>query len=467
LFWVASCAVNPVSGETELMLLSDEREVELGRQTDREVIQEYGIYDDPDLTNYVNLLCQQLSEASHRPNLPYQAKVLDVAVVNAFAVPGGYIYFTRGILAYLNNEAELAGVMGHELGHITARHSAKQYSRAQLAQVGLGLGMILSETLRDFGELAQVGVSMLFLKFSRDNERQADALAVEYSSKVGYDATQFAAFFDTLDRMHPSSSESGLPAWFSTHPNPVDRKGAVRRNSTEWQKKLNLTTPKVLPEQYLSQIDGLVYGDDPRQGYVENTVFYHPLLRFQFPIPAAWELQNTHTHVRMESNRKDAAILFTLASGNSVEQAARAFVNKSSAAVLDSTRLQINGLPVYRLISQVRSQQGILQTMSYFIQKDDKIYVFHGLSPANLFHGYRATFENTMRGFQELTDPDKLQVKPSRIRFRSTQSPGTLRQTLKALGTPEDKLEELALLNGKHLDDPIPANTLLKVLDKD
>jgi len=212
LFWISSCAVNPVTGRQELMLLSEPDEIQFGRQTDGQVVQEYGLYEDAKLTAYLNDICQRLGKISHRPNLTYHFKVLDVSVVNAFAVPGGYVYFTRGILASLNNEAELAAVMGHEIGHITARHSARQYSQAQLAQLGLGVGMVFAEKIPALSELAQLGVGMLFLRFSRDNERQADDLGVEYSSKVGYDATQMASFFETLERMNPGSDRSGLPS---------------------------------------------------------------------------------------------------------------------------------------------------------------------------------------------------------------------------------------------------------------
>ena len=132
LAWFISCAVNPVTGKRELMLLTESDELAMGQQTDQAVIQEYGVYNDPDLNAYVNRLGQEMAKKTHRPQLNYSFKVLDTPVVNAFAVPGGYVYFTRGILGYLNNEAEFAGVLGHELGHINARHSAAKYSQMQL-----------------------------------------------------------------------------------------------------------------------------------------------------------------------------------------------------------------------------------------------------------------------------------------------------------------------------------------------
>ena len=463
----SSCAVNPVSGQRQLMLLSEADEIKLGRQTDAQVIGQYGIYDDAELTRYVSNFCQKLGTLSHRASLPYQCKILDAPVVNAFAVPGGYVYFTRGILASLNSEAELAGVMGHEIGHIAARHSAQQYSKAQFAQLGLGLGMIFSDTFRSLADAAQFGVGMLFMRFSRDNERQADDLGVEYSTRAGYDATQMAHFFETLERMRPGSDRSGLPSWFSTHPNPVDRIGMVKQRASQWQQQLGVSRLKINREQYLRKIDGLVFGEDPREGFVENSVFYHPALRLQFPVPPNWNLKNTRTLVQMTSEQKDAAILFAISSARFPKQAAQEFVNKSKAVVTESSHSTLNGLPAYRLASQHRSPKGLVRALSYFIEKDKKVYVFHGMCPAKRFEVYGATFEGTMRGFRKLADPSKLSVKPDRIRIRATRTAGTLRQALRSLGVPVNKFEEFALLNGKRLDDHLPANTLLKLVKKE
>src|SRR4030042_711542 len=307
LLWILACGTNPVTGKQELMLLSETDEIKLGQETDLQVVREYGLYEDPKLTADLNGICQRLGKHSHRPNLTYHFKGLDASVLNAFAAPGGYVYFPRGILATLNNEAELAGVMGHEIGHITARHSAQQYSRAQLAQIGLGVGSLFIDSSVLAG-LAQLGVGMLFLRFSRDNERQADDLGGEYSSRGGYDVSQMANFFETLERMNPGSDRSGLPGWFSTHPNPVDRVQVVRARARNWQQKLNQKDPRINQDAYLREIDGLIFGDDPRQGYVADNIFYHPGLRFRFPVPSQWKLNNTHTQVQMVNEGQDALL---------------------------------------------------------------------------------------------------------------------------------------------------------------
>ncbi len=465
LFLIFSCALNPVSGKHELMLLSEADEVKLGRQTDAEVVKEYGIFEDPKLTAYLNYFCQRLGKVSHRPQLSYRFKILDASVVNAFAVPGGYVYFSRGILATLNNEAELAGVMGHEVGHIAARHSAKQYSKAQLAQLGLGVGTILIDSPILTG-LTQLGVGMLFLRFSRDHEREADDLGVEYASKTGYDATQLASFFETLERMNPGSDRSGLPGWFSTHPSPQDRVQVVRMRAKEWQQKLNLRDSKINRDSYLREIDGLMFGDDPRQGYVEENVFYHPNLKFQFPVPVKWKLNNKPSQVQMVSEGEDAVILLSAISGSSSREAAREFITKTGAYVIRSDGIQVNGLPSQRVISEVRTQKAVYRLMSYFIEKEKNVFVFHGLTSIERFQNYGPLFENTMRQFRELSDPKRIHVKPDRIRIRSAKATDTLENVLRSFGVPNEKLREMALLNGKNLDQVIPANTLIKVVEK-
>jgi predicted Zn-dependent protease len=465
LFWVLSCATNPVTGKKELMLLSETDEINLGRETDGQVVKEYGIYEDPKLTAYLKELCQRIGKVSHRPQLTYHFKIVDASVVNAFAVPGGYVYFTRGILATLSNEAELAGVMGHEIGHIAARHSAHQYSRAQLAQIGLGVGSLVVDSTILTG-LAQLGVGMLLMRFSRDNERQADDLGVEYSSKVGYEATQMANFFETLERMNPGSDRSGLPGWFSTHPNPEDRINAVKVRAKEWQQKLDIRDLKTNHESYLKEIDGLVFGDDPRQGYVVDHVFYHPDLRFQFPVPAKWKLNNRPSQVQMVSEAQDAVILFSATAETSSKEAARTFVSKSGIMVVRSDAIQVNGLPSQHVISEIRTQKGIYRLLSYFIEKGKKVFVFHGVTPSDRFQNYRTLLDGTMTQFRELSDPKRIDVKPDRIRIRTIKSSDTLENGLRSLGVQNEKLKEIALLNGGNLNQVIPSNTLLKVVEK-
>jgi predicted Zn-dependent protease len=447
------------------MLLSDEDEVRMGQETDPEITAMYGIYDDVALVTYIDNLGQQLAKISHRPQLTYTFNVMDSPVINAFAVPGGYVYLTRGILAYLNSEAELAGIIGHEIGHITARHSAQQYTKAQLAQIGLGLGSLLSQTFSQYAGLAGQGVGLLFLKFSRDNEREADSLGVEYSSKAGYDATDMANFFITLDKMH-GGEKGSLPDFLTTHPNPENRVGAVREAARKWQATLGLTSPKINRNTYLRRIDGLVVGDDPSQGFVENSIFYHPGMKFTFPVPRGWELQNLPSQVQIISPDEKASILFTLGTTTTPEAEAQSFLTESKATVLSRKDTVINGFKTLMLMSQLPTQSGTLQIVSSFISNNRTVFIFHGFTGELNFTAYQKAFQETMNGFRTLRDQAKLNVRQDRIRIRQTTRTMSLSQALTQFGTPHADLEKLALINGRNLSDQIPANTLLKVIEK-
>jgi predicted Zn-dependent protease len=459
--------VNPVTGEQELMLVSESDEIRLGRNTDGQIANTYGLYGDTDLGAYIQGLGQTIGKKSHRSHLSFDFKVLDSPVVNAFAVPGGYVYLTRGILSYLNSEAELAGVIGHEIGHIAARHSAQQLSKAQLAQLGLGVGSVLSQTFRDYASLAQFGVSVLFLKFSRDHERQADDLGVEYASKAGFDAGQMAHFFITLERLHPSSDQSGLPSWLSTHPDPPDRIRTVERRARQWANQLGRRDLQVNSQTYLLRIDGLVFGEDPRQGYVDDSVFYHPQLRFQFPVPAGWKTKNTPSEVKAVSPKGDAVISLSVISGSSHNAIARQFMANPNARVLDRRDNAVNGLPAEQVVTDMATQQGTIRVLSYFIQKDGLVYVLHAFSTRPAFRNFSPTFDHALNGFASLTDPKRINVEPNRIRIRATKKTMIFSEALKELGVPEKRLQDTALLNGKSLHETISAKTLLKIVEKD
>ncbi|MDN3669841.1 M48 family metalloprotease [Echinicola jeungdonensis] len=463
-FFIFSCSRNPVTGKKELVLMSEKQEVAIGKEADPQITATYGVYDNPDLQAFIQTKGDAMAKVSHRSGLEYHFKILDSPVVNAFALPGGYVYFTRGIMAHFNSEAEFAGVLGHEIGHITARHGVKQHRNRLLGQLGLVAGVVVFPELGQFAGEASQGLQLLLLKFGRDAERQSDDLGVEYSSHLGYDASELADFFTTLERQGEVAGQASLPSFLSTHPSPEDRSQAVLVEAQLWMEKLNLQDPKVEREAYLKRIDGLVYGEDPRQGFIEGGKFYHPKLRFSFPIPPDWTCINSPTSVDMAPENGEALLTFSLSSKDTLEKAATELVKKYDLELINHKEIRIHGLKGLALEAGKQQDNMVVRVLAYLIQYGDHIYQFLGVSQSSNFDNYVNLFLESMRNFRELTDPDKLNRMPKRIQVITVAESGNLESILKGLGMPPLKLEEIALLNGMSLSDQIQKGTLIKII---
>ncbi|NVO30133.1 M48 family metalloprotease [Hymenobacter lapidiphilus] len=471
---LTGCAVNPVTGKKEVMLVSEGQELAMGKESDPAIIAQFGLYQNEKLQNYINTMGDKMGKVSHRPELNYQFRIVDSPVINAFAVPGGYVYFTRGIMANFNNEAQFAGVLGHEIGHVTARHSAKQQTTAMISQVGMVGAMIASPRFAQYGEQAMQGLQLLTLKFGRDDENQADELGVEYSTKIGYNAAEMADFFRTLEREQQQAGGQALPDFLSTHPNPADRYEHVNQLAAQWKAKPG--TPAKLAinrDAYLRLIDGITYGEDPRQGFVENNAFYHPELKFEFPVPQGWRSQNSPQQFQMAEPNGKALMMLTLAPGSSVQEAAQVVAKQLSLQVAESRELTVNGFPALAFVGtqvqqdqQTGQQQTGMQVLSYVIQDGKTIYALLGASAPQDFAAYSPVFTRTMEGFRRLTAADKLNRQPEHLRIRTTTTSQTLAQALSANGVPTKRHEEMAILNGMQLSDKLGRGMLFKVVGK-
>lgn len=467
---ISACAINPVTGKKQVMMMSESQEVDLGRQYDPEVLATFGKYKDDRLDSFIQTKGTEMGKISHRPGIEYHFKVIDSPVVNAFAVPGGYVYLTRGILAQFNNEAELIGVMGHEMGHIAARHTVSQQSKQQLGQLLLIGGMIASEKFAEYGQYAMQGMQLLFLRFSRDDEREADRLGVEYSSKIGYDAHKMADFFQVLNKMSMASEHAGVPTFLSTHPDPGDRYNSVNKSSKEWQDSLKYPSWKVNSDSYLQMIDGIIYGDDPRQGYVEGNTFYHPELKFKFSFPAGWTLDNSPIQVRIMPKDGKALMVFTMSPEVTMEEAAKYTAEQLQMTIQESKKITINGLPAVESLSrQVITDQSTGQSsanliLSFYIECGSYVYVFHGVSSETDFKSYFGLFESSMTTFSRLTEPSKLNVKPKKLLVKKIQNGGTLTDAFRFYDVPQAQMNELALLNNMELSDKVQAGKLIKII---
>ena len=465
------CVKDPVTGRSTLNFMSENQEIQLGASSHDSVVLSMGLYDEGNWQAYIDKIGQEIAGISHRSHLTYNFNVVDSPVVNAFALPGGWVYFTRGILAHFNSEDELAGVMGHEVGHVVARHSAEQYSRQQLATLGLGVALVLSEDLRRFGGYAQMGLGLLFLKFSRNQESESDMLGVQYTTTLGYDSHEMAGFFRTIARLSAQHGQS-TPNFLSTHPNPLNREKRVHDLTDKYRGEIEYKPRNNNRNTYLRRLEGMVFGEDPRNGYLDSdrNAFYHPRWDIQFPVPAGWKMQRNALQIQFVPESKDAGMMF-MRHPKATDHGAAAdeFASGESIKVVDRKSVRVNGFSALRLVSEVAGQnQGQnLGVVSYFIKGNgNKVFVGHGFTEANKFSTQLKTFERTLKGFGRLTYQPAKRKQPVRLRIKPARRNGTLESALKALGTKQDQLATLSLLNGLELQDPVKRGYLLKTLSK-
>ncbi len=457
-----SCAVNPVTGKREFMLYSEQDEIALGKETHPQIVQQYGIYEDAETDAYVRRVGESLTSHTHRPHLEYHFAVLDSPVVNAFAVPGGYIYVTRGILAMMNSEAELAVVLGHELGHVNARHSMRRLSNVMLAQIGLVAGSAISKTFADFAGLASVGLQLLFLQYSRDDEREADRLGVDYSRAGRYNPAKMIDFFASLEKMGDLSGGHSLPGFLSTHPLTGERIENTRAMIQASDQGL-----RVQGAEYLKRIEGMVYGNDPRQGYVEGNAFYHPTLRFSYRFPEKWAVQNLPSQVTMVAPEEDAAIILQAdKSSESLSNYAAGRAQKiEGGRMLDEQAATVNRLNVLQQVWDYEAEDsGPLRLQLTYIQYGSYIYSFTALSRQEDFTKYQPNFSSTAGSFSALTDNNYLNRQPRRLRLVSADGRSSAREIFQRQGMPEETWAQFAIMNALELDQRPERGRQLKVI---
>jgi predicted Zn-dependent protease len=441
----SGCARNPVTGKSELALVSESQEIQMGQESAQQVAQSIGYYDDPKVQAYVSGIGMKMAKASERPNLPWEFHVVNDASVNAFALPGGFIFVTRGLMTSINDEAELATVLGHEIGHVTNRHSVQQISKAQVAQLGLGLGSILSSDVARVAGLASQGLSVLFLKYSRDAENQADLAGFRYALGQNYDVREMSNVFQTLDRISNASGGGGrLPEWLATHPNPGTRIENTQARLDTLSRKLDNAT--VNREGYLQHIANMPYGEDPRQGFFENGTFYHPDLRFQISFPQGWKTQNGADAVVAGSPEQDAIIQLALAGKASPEEAARQFLSQQGVQPGNTSTASVNGLPAASGYFTAQTEQGQIQGLVSFVAYNGVTYGSLGYTPQGKLSTYDAAFRQTIGSFSQLKNQAALSVKPARVELVKLPREMTLEQFNQQYPS-SIPIEELAIIN--------------------
>jgi predicted Zn-dependent protease len=417
---LAACATNPVTGRRQLSFMSEAQEISIANESDPQIKEEMGVYNDPELQRYVSEMGWKLAKASERPNLPWRFTIVDVPAVNAFAVPGGAIYVTRGIMPFLDSEAELAGVLGHEIGHVTARHSAQQYTKQITGQVGLLALGIFVPAARPFGDLAAQALGVLFLKYGRDDELQADGLGARYESSLGWDPAGVPAFLSTLGRLDEAAGDRrGVPNWLSTHPDPLSRVDEIQPVVQELKTKGAAST--VNREAFQQRTDGIVYGDNPEQGIARGSAFLHPVLKFRIDFPDGWEIQNSPQQVMAKAPGADVFMLLELVqkpAGRNLQEVAVSHMQQAGFRAVQGERTTINGLEAFVGAYQGQVQDlGAVGTRAAHISHDGNVYLLAGLTGVDTFQQADRAFNAAIRSFRRMSDAEAEDIRPSRVDF--------------------------------------------------
>lgn len=482
LFLTSSCVVqkSPVTGKKHAYAYTWQQEIQIGQKADQEIQQQYGIYDNPKLSEYVNKVGQEVLAKSDlkKPGAPaeyrdtkFTFRVLNSSVVNAFALPGGYIYVTRGLLAYLDNEAQLAVVLGHEIGHVAARHSSQKAFQEKIGQVALIGGAVVGEQVfgvsgQDILNAAGTATKLLFLRYSRDDEREADRLGVEYAAKAGFKSSEAAHFFTSLKRMSQQQG-SALPSLWSTHPDPGDREQTIPKLADQWKAK-GIVMSRVDQSKYLDEINGIVYGDNPREGFRKNGMFYHPDLKFEFPVPSEWSMSNEASRVAFISKDQDAIMMLQVYSNAKTSSGSVAtFLKQNELTVVKQEEVSHDNSKAYLAEATAKTQENTeLEFFIYALPYNGQIYRFIDYTTEAKYPSYKAVFANSSSKFAPLTNQQILSVKPVRVNVIKTNGTKKFADWIPKSLPDNLTMNDVAIMNQKTQNETIAAGSYIKIPEK-
>ncbi|MEL7834937.1 M48 family metalloprotease [Fodinibius sp. Rm-B-1B1-1] len=474
----SACTVqkSPITGSKRAYGYSWEQEVQIGKESDQQIQQQYGVYNDDEVQQYVERIGQEVLEVSHMRRedtdpkyreTEFYFRVLNSPVVNAFALPGGYVYVTRGLLAHLKNEAQLAVVLGHEIAHVAARHASQRAFEQQIGQLALLGGAVAGEELlgvpgQSVLQLGSQAAQFMFLSYGRDDERESDQLGVEYAAMKNYEAADGAGFFVALERISDQSGQS-IPTWQSSHPDPSERADRIPELANQWAEKgyqQNIENA----DAYMNIIDGIIFGDNPREGFSEEGVFYHPDLKFQFDYPDNWKIVNQPTLVAAVNEEQDAISLMEIdGEADSPESSVMNYVSQDGFTVQSQQSTRQNGLDGYQALATAKTEDGTTyRFLVYAVMYDGNIYRFTNYSLAEKFDGYRDNFEQTSYSFAALTDQDKLNREPVRLQTQKVDQSNALSSFVGNL--PMDiTVEDVAIINQVEADATVEQGSWIKI----
>ncbi len=478
---IYGCATNPVTGNQDLVLMSEKDEIELGKQVNQETLRQYSLYNDLELQNYVQYVGKKIAAKSHRSNLEYTFTVLDSPEVNAFALPGGYIYITRGLMGYLNTEGELAAVLGHEIGHVTARHAVQQQSVAQLTGIGAAIGAIIGEAfipgISSVGgqELVGIAGTAMLRGYGRDQELEADRLGAEYLARSGYDPDAMLEVIGVLKNQELfeiklAREENRAPriyhGVFSTHPDSDTRLQEVV-GYAHAVKEASGEATFIGRTEYLQRIDGMVYGENTEQGLIKGRDFYHGDMGFAMRFPQAWAIQNLSDRL-VAGSANGTAMLQVLVQGVDPRLDPKAYMEQrmGQGSITNGQALTINGLPAYTGTAVLNTDVGKRLTRITVIYLGRSAFILMGrTADPNGLGTYNNAFMEASKSFRALTNAERdVATHSNRIkilRADATTSFDSLTATSTLEKFPE---QQLRLINGLYPTGEIKSGELVKTV---
>ncbi len=467
LLQLSGCAKNPVSGGQDFVMLSEQDEIQLGKKAHQDILKQYGIYPDKKLQAYVDRIGQKLATHSHRGQLRFTFTLLDSAEINAFALPGGYVYITRGIMAYLNSEAELAAVIGHEIGHVTARHGVRQYSAAMATQLGFTLGALFVPELRnaDAQNVLNVLGTALLRGYGREHELQADGLGAEYLARSGYQAAAMIDVVRVLKNQETfakqiAGSEGKQPAsyhgLFSTHPD----------NDTRLQQVVKKATPLQQPNAVLNKntfirsLDNVVYGNSEAQGILRGNAFYHRDLDVAIRFPDNWDVNNLPTTLQAVAPQQTAFIQIwteTVKAG-SQQQQLKDFFKVSQLQQAQATT--VSGFTGMTAIANLKTPFGQRDCYIGLIHKNKQAYYFVAAAKTDA-GALKAHFDKTFHSVHALTAKERNDARALRLKIIKASANTRYATLARQAAIKKYAAEQLRLLNADYpSDEPMPGQLI-------
>ncbi len=463
---VISCSVNPVTGERDFVLMSEEAELEMGRKYYSQILQSQALYQDPKIQSYVQSIGDSLAELSHRSDLIYRFTVLDSPDVNAFALPGGYIFINRGLMVYLSSEEELAAVLGHEIGHVTARHSVRQISQAQV--LSIISYAVAREAGSAAGDLTNIASGALVAGYGRDMELQADSLGAEYMAKQGYSALGMIDTISVLKEHELYSMEVSkrrgfnqqtYHGIFSSHPSNDSRLKEVIKKADSLRKD-SLESNSL---NYLKRIEGMTYGDSQVAGILRKNGFYHKDLDIRLISPDNWEVLNTPNSLIFIAPEGKASLQVSVSDQVRKETPKNYLSRLTSGEVYQSKELKLGGHQAFLTLLE----ENFRISRVAIVFKNKRIFTFYGTTEKNgLDIGeFDNQFLSIIESFRDLKATEIELTEPLLIKSYKVARGDSYSLLARKSPIPFDPESRLRLLNGDYPDGNLEVDAWIKIVE--